>query len=352
MWTYKKKTDGSICLTGYDKTAEIIPEGRVEIPAQYDGFTVSELSYPFFYKNNDIEQVILPSTVTIIGSQTFQLCKNLYSVTLPEGLKEIRDSAFRSCGLEGLILPESLTKVGSASFAENTALETAIIKGKTEFEKSTFNGCTNLLAAEFHNVIQALPDYMFQDCAKLQTIQFPMRLKTIGNYFFLRCKLLDNIQLPDTIREIGAAAFSGCTSLRAIKIPDGVTEIKNAAFFECENLTDIKIPARMSKIEGTVFGRCTALQKVALPEGIPAVEHQMFEGCVSLQDVYIPSSVKKVGSNAFNNCKSLSKVYFGGSKEMWDKVVIEMSDLSTGNRYLTNSIMNRYWNQTAASIGF
>lgn len=50
MWTYKKKTDGSICLTGYDKTAEIIPEGRVEIPAQYDGFTVSELSYPFFIR--------------------------------------------------------------------------------------------------------------------------------------------------------------------------------------------------------------------------------------------------------------------------------------------------------------
>ena len=67
VWTYKKKTDGSICLTGYDKTAEIIPEGRVEIPAQYDGFTVSELGYQFLYKNNDIEQVILPSTVTIIG---------------------------------------------------------------------------------------------------------------------------------------------------------------------------------------------------------------------------------------------------------------------------------------------
>ena len=206
MWTYKKKTDGSICLTGYDKTVEIIPEGRVEIPAQYDGFTVSELGYQFLCKNNDIEQVILPSTVTIIGSQAFRLCKNLYSVTLPEGLKEIGSSAFSSCGLERLTLPESLIKVGPSTFAENTALETAIINGKTEFERSTFNGCTNLLAVEFHNVIRTLPDYMFQDCAKLQTVQFPMRLKTIGNYFFLRCKLLDNIQLPDTIREIGAEA--------------------------------------------------------------------------------------------------------------------------------------------------
>lgn len=129
VWTYKKKSDGTIYLNGYDATAEIVPNGNVTIPAKYDGFVVSELRYPLFYENNDIEQVTIPETVTIIGSQAFQRCKNLLSVTLTEGLKEIGDSAFRSCGLERLTLPESLTKVGDSAFASNVALETVVIKG-------------------------------------------------------------------------------------------------------------------------------------------------------------------------------------------------------------------------------
>ena len=87
-----------------------------------------------------------------ISAFLFQRCKNLLSVTLTEGLKEIGDSAFRSCGLERLTLPESLTKVGGSAFASNVALETAVIKGKTEFELKTFDSCSNLTKVEFRNV--------------------------------------------------------------------------------------------------------------------------------------------------------------------------------------------------------
>lgn len=107
----------------------------------------------------------------------------------------------------------------------------------------------------------------------------------------------------------------------------------------------------MSKIENVVFWNCTSLKKIALPEGISVIDTQLFEGCVSLQDIYIPASVKKINSCAFNKCKSLSNVYFGGSEAMWNEIVI-VDDSDHGNRYLTNSIMNRYWNQTAVSIGY
>ena len=112
----------------------------------------------------------------------------------------------------------------------------------------------------------------------------------------------------------------------------------------------------MTKIDAYAFEQCTALQKIALPEGIPAIEASSFRNCVSLQAVYIPASVKKVNSEAFRGCKSLSYVYFGGSEEMWNNIVISTDATSSGpysgNKCLTNSIMNRYWNQTAASIGY
>ena len=55
MWKYTKKSDGTIKLTGYDKTAAIVPEGELIIPDKYDGYVVSEIGYECLYQNNDIE---------------------------------------------------------------------------------------------------------------------------------------------------------------------------------------------------------------------------------------------------------------------------------------------------------
>ena len=166
MWKYTKKSDGTIKLTGYDATAAIVPKGELIIPDKYDGYVVSEIGNDCLYRNNDIESVIVPSSVTTIGIQAFYQCKNLTSVVLPEGVKQLDGSAFNGCNIENVVIPESLVKVGSSAFANNTSLETAIIKGKTEFGSSTFSGCSNLASVAFHNVINALPSYMFQDCVK------------------------------------------------------------------------------------------------------------------------------------------------------------------------------------------
>jgi len=108
---------------------------------------------------------------------------------------------------------------------------------------------------------------------------------------------------------------------------------------------------QMSKIDSGTFSQCSSLRKIALPEGLASIEGSTFWKCVSLQEIYIPATVKTVGGSAFYACKSLNKVYFGGSEDLWNQVVI-VDDYDHGNKYLTTDIMNRYWNQTAASIGY
>ena len=131
MWTYTKKSDGTIKLTGYDKTAAIVPKGELIIPDKYDGYVVSEIGYQCFYQNSDIESVIIPKTITTIGDEAFYRCKNLTNIVLPEGIKEIYDKAFISCAIKDVVLPESLIEVGEQAFAYNYAMKKAIIKGKT-----------------------------------------------------------------------------------------------------------------------------------------------------------------------------------------------------------------------------
>ena len=108
----------------------------------------------------------------------------------------------------------------------------------------------------------------------------------------------------------------------------------------------------MSTIEYGAFARCTVLKKMALPEGLTQISSSMFAQCKSMTEIYIPGTVVTVGKDAFDRCAQLNKTYFGGTEEMWNNIVIDASTSygSTGNKYLTTDIMNRYWNQTAASI--
>lgn len=66
-----------------------------------------------------------------IGSDAFSNCKNLTSITLPDGLEEIGAVAFLNCKeLETLKLPESLTFIGSAAFGGCDALTELTIPAK------------------------------------------------------------------------------------------------------------------------------------------------------------------------------------------------------------------------------
>lgn len=90
----------------------VFPKNTVEIPAV------------FFSDNEAIEEVIMldpddlsTSHITIIPPNTFNGCKNLSSVRLPNGLVEIQPDAFKSCAFESISFPNTLTTIGSSAFA-------------------------------------------------------------------------------------------------------------------------------------------------------------------------------------------------------------------------------------------
>lgn len=59
------------------------------------------------------------SNLTFIGSGAFSECDSLDSVTLPEGLIQLRAAAFKDCfSLEEVYLPRSLESIGSNVFSQ------------------------------------------------------------------------------------------------------------------------------------------------------------------------------------------------------------------------------------------
>lgn len=78
---------------------------------------VTEIKDYAFYSANYINALNIPSSVKRIGTQAFCGCVSLTKAGLPEGTEIIGDYAFRNCAnLTDLILPTTLTYVGQGAF--------------------------------------------------------------------------------------------------------------------------------------------------------------------------------------------------------------------------------------------
>ena len=116
--------------------------------------------------------------ITAIGSRAFRDCVNLTEVTLPEGLVEIRDSAFRGTGIESLRLPGTVKTLGS---------------------------------------------HAFRDCTALREVALNEGLKTLGSRVFAGCTALENLLLPGSLSNMSTDIFQGC-GMELTVYPDSLGE--------------------------------------------------------------------------------------------------------------------------------
>lgn len=85
------------------------------------GEGITKLGYPndqnsYFQEMDKLTEVSLPSTLKEIGTRPFRYLNYLTSITLPEGLEIIRNSAFSSLMLENIVIPASVTSIEDKAF--------------------------------------------------------------------------------------------------------------------------------------------------------------------------------------------------------------------------------------------
>ena len=112
-----------------------------------------------------------------------------------------------------------------------------------------------------------------------------------------------------------------------IVIGDQVTSIGDYAFSEC-NITSVIIPKSVTEIGWYAFESCYSLTSIIIPEGVTTIGSCAFDYCRNLASVTIPVSVTSVGIGVFSGCSGL-KIAYGGSKEQWDKLSMEVPDDAT-----------------------
>ena len=279
--------DSSDCNPWYGHTQ---PQGAIVVPdsVMFNGeyYPVTALADRVFYYCSNIQSLVLPQSLTIIGKLSICECLGLQSVTF-EGnqtpgagsrIKVIDRHAFRGCiALQSVILPDSLTTLAYAAFYH----------------------CTSLQSVTFPDALTTIENFAFGECDALQSATLPNSLTTLGDCVFIRCPGLQSVTLPPSLTNTGTYAFDECTGLQSVSLSEGLMTIGEKAFRRCSSLQSIDIPASVNTIGLSAFQECGSLLTVTLHEGIDTIGVNAFWSCSSLTTINYPSTLKVIGDNAF-----------------------------------------------------
>lgn len=125
-------------LADYYSGDIVIPE-FVEYNAQK--FTVNTIG-PGAFSGEPVESVSIPETVKRIEETAFSFCKNLTSVTIPNGVTYIGFYAFECSGLVTASIGDGVTHIDNKAFSSCRSLSTVSIgKSVEKIGKRAFEEC-------------------------------------------------------------------------------------------------------------------------------------------------------------------------------------------------------------------
>ena len=298
-WRYEKDKKGHLCILGYKgkETDLVVPDriGKDKVTAIG--------AYAFS-----------PDGKSITEEQR-QVRRQIRSILLPEGMKEIGGSAFVNCAsLERLHIPSTVKRISTGRVRVKNAF------ASYEFETNAFWGCRSLteLTVDEKNTAYRMQDGLLvtrqeaeyglvgrlPDLAGVCVI--PEVVRMIPDAFFENCTGLTKVVLPNTLQRIYSDAFAYCTNLAEINIPDGVVFLDDHAFRDCAHLKEIILPASVRTVGLAAFSSCTELKSVLFSEGITTLGNYIFRNCANLQTVALPASVSSMGIGVFSGCSNLA----------------------------------------------
>ena len=234
-----------------------------------------------------ITSIVLPESVSNIGSSAFRGCVKLTSISIPNLVNTIYTATFSGCiRLSTISLPESLSRI----------------------QNSAFYGCSSLASINIPEFVTRIDSGTFYGCSSLTSINIPGSVTSIGSTAFYECSSLASINLPESVTRIDHSAFSGCSSLTSVIIPEAVYKIEDYTFCKCSSLTSVSLPESVSSIGIGAFSGCSSLTSIIIPEAVATIGDQAFSGCSSLTSITLPESVTSIGSYAFYGCRSLNSI--------------------------------------------
>jgi hypothetical protein len=138
-YEWSLNTDNTINITKYN--IPIINSNILTIPSTINNKEVSSLGNYSFTGISYITQVVIPSSVTTIGVGAFSFCSNLKYMTIDIDnckLSRINSNAFRNTNINNVIIPKSVTLIDSDAFNVNKLKDVSFLGNSPIFKSNSF----------------------------------------------------------------------------------------------------------------------------------------------------------------------------------------------------------------------
>lgn len=317
-------------------------------------FTINFYSYsgnPLYYAHHlflndkEIKDLVIPNSVTSIGSNAFVGCSGLASVTIPNTVTYIGMNAFWGCsGLTSLTLPNSVTYIYSSAFAYCSSLTSVFSEIKNPFKiNNVFNGISSAAELIVPKGTKAAYETTegWNQFSKIAEADDAKSFTENGIYYKLKSdgtlevtgldKSTTVADIPSSITingtkyrvtSIGARAFEGRSDITYLSLQYSIKSIGEYAFRDCGsnmtvNIANLEAWCKMElgnehssplSSAGKVLLYDVETTSINIPETITSIGKYTFYQCKSLTSLYISGSVTSIGSSAFEDCTGLTSV--------------------------------------------
>ena len=297
-----------------------------------------------------IPEISFKRNVTSYGTYVYISCTAVTTVdwtnfsfeTIPEGLlygcsalTTFKNGSTISDDY-ALMLPDTVTGIGTSSFFGCTSLIRADLTNLSKsVGQNAFMSCTGLKQVDLPKTVDGscVDSYFGTGCfstSAIETITLPENVTTISNNMFNRCGLLTDVKTTSSIKTIGETAFfCDKDSVGKTEAPwssfvgtnldlSGVTTIGESAFNSCSSLKSVIRLDSIQNLGERAFGDCTSVQVVDMSKAGESITYannaftQLGKGSV----IYIT-----------NNSSSLTGQYEGIYSK--DKTVLAITNGGT-----------------------
>ena len=295
----------------------IIKGGTQKLTGGYVGdypYNDYEMPYEALRGMKTLNLIVLPDKLTKIGIAAFADDQNLTgSLIIPEGVTEIEVGAFANChAMNGSIsFPSTLKYIGR--------------KEDRWWYGGTFARCGFNSKLILPSNLECLKGNAFEECEGLYgELRLPEKLSELGENAFRGCKNFSgNLIIPQNLQKVPNNAFEYCGGMNGtLTLHDGVTAIGEYAFRGTHFRGDIKLPKNLVVLQNYAFAGCDFSGELKLPSSLKSIGRKVFGdtdgdgSCWRLMGIVeFPEGMQSIGEQAFYNCRSIEGLVFPESIE-------------------------------------
>lgn len=274
------------------------------------GKNIRSVAGRVFYKNSNIESVVINPGCEVLGSEVFAYADNIKTVFIPDSVRKIADDCFDN---ESDFVIKCHGNTYATDFARKFGYETETVESDFEYEiKDGYVILKKYIGKDTDVTLPSVIEkytvkYIGESCfanGNIESIWIPESVVSIGNNAFYGCTELKTVNFANEscIKYIGEYAFKGTLFENIDGVDENNTVIISDILIRHFGSGEIRTSSLITGIAGGAFYDRQDITKVTISYGCNWIGSNAFNQMHSLECVVIPDSVTSIEDNAFAGC--------------------------------------------------